>query len=284
MDTNFPFVSICTPTFNRRPFIPALIKSIEEQTYPLSHIEWIIVDDGNDPIEDLVKHLSYVTYLRYEQKITLASKRNIMNSFAKGEFIVYMDDDDYYPPTRIYHGVTSLINNPQYLIAGSSELLIYYSHLREIWKLKSFGRNHSTAATFVFRKELLNITKFNEQQEISEEKFFLKNYTIPLLQLDPLQTILVFSHILNTFDKKKLIKNGVNIEKTGHKAENIIRDKAAQDFYTIYLTKHLMYYKYIYLPKCLVKHNQEITPNENTTKLRRPSIPRHGTNIKLQFK
>ena len=277
MDDNYPFVSICTPTFNRRPFIPTLIKCIENQTYPLSNIEWIIIDDGTDPIEDLVKHLTYVTYVRYERKMTLASKRNIMNSFAKGEYIVYMDDDDYYPPQRVYEGVTSLINNPQYLIAGSSELLIYYSHLNEIWKLGSFGRNHSTAATFIFRKELLKLTRFNEKQEVSEEKFFLKNYSIPLLQLDPLKTILVFSHSLNTFDKKKLIKNGVNITKTNYKADDIITDEFIQHFFIRDLSNHLMYYKHVYLPN---KENT-LQPDRGNNGFRK--TPGYGQ-MKLQFR
>ena len=30
----YPFVSICTPTFNRRPFIPIIIKCFENQNYP----------------------------------------------------------------------------------------------------------------------------------------------------------------------------------------------------------------------------------------------------------
>jgi glycosyltransferase involved in cell wall biosynthesis len=43
-----PFVSICTPTFNRRPFILNLIKCVDSQTYPKDKMEWIIVDDGTD--------------------------------------------------------------------------------------------------------------------------------------------------------------------------------------------------------------------------------------------
>ena len=42
---------------------------------------------------------------------------------------------------------------------------------------------------------------------LAEEKHFLKNYTIPFVQLDPMKTILVFSHNHNTFDKKKLLDN-----------------------------------------------------------------------------
>ena len=54
--TNKPFVSICTPTFNRRPFFPYIIKCIEYQDYPKDKLEWIIIDDGTDKIKDLVSH------------------------------------------------------------------------------------------------------------------------------------------------------------------------------------------------------------------------------------
>ena len=57
-----PFVSICTPTFNRRPFIAAMIKCFEQQDYPKDRMEWIIIDDGTDKIGDLVKHIPQVKY------------------------------------------------------------------------------------------------------------------------------------------------------------------------------------------------------------------------------
>ena len=40
--------------------------------------EWIIIDDGTDPIGDLVSHIPTVNYIRYETKLTLGNKRNIM--------------------------------------------------------------------------------------------------------------------------------------------------------------------------------------------------------------
>ena len=42
---------------------------------------------------------------------------------------------------------------------------------------------------------------------MAEEREFLKNYTVPFVQLDPLKTILVFSHSHNTFDKRTLLEN-----------------------------------------------------------------------------
>ena len=37
-----PTVSICTPTFNRRPFVPVMIKCFEHQTYPKNKIEGLL--------------------------------------------------------------------------------------------------------------------------------------------------------------------------------------------------------------------------------------------------
>ena len=266
MEDKFPFVSICTPTYNRRPFIPSLIKSIQQQRYPVNKLEWIIVDDGPDSIEDLVKDIPIVRYVRYNTKITLGHKRNVMNSLAKGDYIIYFDDDDYYPPTRIYHAINTLLINTSISIVGSSELLIYYNHLKEIWKFGSAGRYHSTAATFAFHRRLLNITKFDDNDEGGEEKTFLKGFTIPLIQLNPIQTILVFSHLFNTFDKKLLLNNGSNIRKTLYHPIHIIEGDQNKKFYLHDMTTLLTFYKYTFLPRLsyIKKNDTQIIPNNTT--------------------
>ena len=59
-------VSICTPTYNRRAFIPTLIKCFLAQDYPRDLMEWIIVDDGEDCVEDMLKDIPCVKYFRVE--------------------------------------------------------------------------------------------------------------------------------------------------------------------------------------------------------------------------
>jgi hypothetical protein len=54
---------------------------------------------------------------------------------------------------------------------------------------------------------LLEQTRYEDHAALAEEKAFLKNYTVPFVQLDPLKTILVFSHEHNTFDKRRLLEN-----------------------------------------------------------------------------
>ena len=210
MNNNYPFVSICTPTYNRRPFFYNMTEIFNNQDYPKEMLEWIIVDDGTDSIEEIVKtsNIPEIKYIRVETKMSLGKKRNYMHTFCKGDIIIYMDDDDYYPPNRVSHAVKTLLDNPNNLIVGASEIYAYFKNLDKVIQLGPYYENHATAATFAFRKELLNTCSYSEEQEICEEQNFLKNFTIPLVQLDPIKTILVFPHIHNTVDKYNVYKDG----------------------------------------------------------------------------
>jgi NACalpha-BTF3-like transcription factor len=208
-NSSYPFVSVCTPTFNRRPFIPMAIKCFQEYDYPKDRMEWIIIDDGTDKIEDLVKDIPQVKYFKYDRQMILGKKRNLMHEKASGDFIVYQDDDDYYPPERISYGIKLLQDNPQAMLAGNSTIFLYFKHINQMYRFGPYGPNHATAGTFIFRKELKN-NKYDDFKALAEEKDFLKDYTVPVIQMDPLKSILVFSHEHNTFDKRKLLANAPN--------------------------------------------------------------------------
>jgi glycosyltransferase involved in cell wall biosynthesis len=227
---HLPLVSICTPTFNRRPFINNIIQCYKNQTYPQVRMEWIIIDDGNDKVKDLFQasDIRTLRYFEYDQKMPLGQKRNIMHSHARGDIIVYMDDDDYYPPERVEHAVDMLTNNPQALCAGASEIYVYFKGMDKMIQCGPYGPNHATAGTFAFKKELLLQTKYEDHAAIAEERAFLKDYTIPFVQLDPLKTILVFSHEHNTFDKRKMFEQNQDprfFKESGKVVNNFIRQK-----------------------------------------------------------
>jgi glycosyltransferase involved in cell wall biosynthesis len=268
--TQMPLVSVCTPTFNRRPFVPAMLQCFAHQTYPRDRMEWVIIDDGTDPIEDLVASHPCVKYFRLEEKISLGKKRNLMHEKARGDIIVYMDDDDYYPPERVSHAVDTLLDHRNrktgIKLAGSSEMCIYFKSGerssphpssepfpldsenlgpssserrgagRNAWhvvprcqmvQFGPYGPNHATAATFAFWKELLTDLNlaYDETACLAEERAFLRGYTVPMAQLDPMKVILVFSHEHNTFDKRMLLAN------MGHPNSGMrVSAKAVTDF------------------------------------------------------
>jgi glycosyltransferase involved in cell wall biosynthesis len=242
---DLPFVSICTPTFNRRPFIPFAIKCFMHQDYPKDKMEWIIIDDGTDKIEDLVCDISHVKYFKYDEKMSLGKKRNLMHEKSKGDIIVYMDDDDYYPQQRVSHAVNMLQTHPNALCAGSSEIYIWFKHINQMYQFGPYGPNHATAGTFAFKRELLKDHKYDDHAALAEEKAFLKNYTVPFVQLEPKKTILVFSHIQNTFDKKKLLANGENQfqKRSPRTVDEFIKEPEMKEFYMETIEKLLENYK-----------------------------------------
>jgi len=222
-------VSVCTITFNRRPFIQTMIRCFQSQDYQ-GELEWIIIDDGTDPIGDLVSSIPQVKYIRLDTKHTIGKKRNMSHTLSKGDILVYMDDDDYYPPNRISHAVESLIAS-EALCAGSSKIHVYFDHINQIIEFGPYGPNHATAGTFALKRELLKHTSYDESATMGEEKHFLKNYTIPLVQLDPMKTILVVSHIHNTFDKKKLLKPSKVVRGTTLHMSDFIQDSIILTFF-----------------------------------------------------
>ena len=251
LSNNLPFVSVCTPTFNRRPFIEMMIACFDSQDYPKDRMEWIIIDDGTDSVEDLVASHPNVKYFRYNNKLSLGKKRNIMHDKTKGDIIVYMDDDDYYPPDRVSHAVNMLTTHPTAVCAGSSEMYIYFNDRKRMVQFGPYGKDHATAGTFAFKRQLLKQTRYNEDACLAEERDFLKGYTIPFVQLDPMKTILVFSHSHNTMDKRKLLDN---IEIVGHPDSqyakyssktlgDFIKDDKVVKFFTEEMEKRLAAYE-----------------------------------------
>jgi glycosyltransferase involved in cell wall biosynthesis len=232
-----PFVSVLTPTFNRRRFLPSLIECYKAQTYPKDRMEWIILDDGEDCVRDifegpLVAGIVNLRYIRKEPKLLIGLKRNILNVEAKGDILVAMDDDDYYCPERVAHVVKKFAANPKIELAGSSELYMYYSDIKKIYKLGPYGPNHATNGTMALRKSYALSHKYDETVTHAEERSFLDNYSHPMIQLDPFKVMLVMSHSQNTFDKRKLRENpSPYVTPTGMGIEAFIKSSKLRAFF-----------------------------------------------------
>ena len=132
-------------------------------------MEWIIVDDGTDSIEDLVisSGIEQIKYFRQEKKMALGEKRNFMHSKVKGTIIVYMDDDDYYPPERVSHAVETLTKNREAMCVGASEIYVYFKHIQQMYQSGPYGPNHATAGTFAFRTDLLKTHRYEDHAALA---------------------------------------------------------------------------------------------------------------------
>lgn len=235
VSTEFPTISIVTPTYNRRKFIPWLIKCIKEQSYPAERIEWLVFDDGTDRVRDLLEpHMKSmnIRYFTSDTKMNIGAKRNRLHKEARGEVIVVFDDDDYYPPQRISHAITRLRQAKTQLV-GSSRNHLFFTDDKSIWEVGPYAPNHGTFGTFAFTKKLAKETECDESVTFAEEVSFTKRYSIPLGQLDPMKTMLVLCHTENTFNKSKLRNEGSPVVKRiSVKINAVIKNKEMRDFYS----------------------------------------------------
>lgn len=96
-----PCVSVITITRDRRKMFPLAVYNWKNFFYPRNKLEWIIVDDSktdeleNDILDLLRKDFS-VRYIHIKNPLPIADKRNYAVKQAKYEYIMNMDDDDYY--------------------------------------------------------------------------------------------------------------------------------------------------------------------------------------------
>lgn len=87
-------VSVIIPCYNTAHFLNQAIESALNQTY--KNVEVIVVDDGSDDNtkEVCATFQNKVKYVRVE-RVGLSAARNIGVQFCKGDFVIFLDADDY---------------------------------------------------------------------------------------------------------------------------------------------------------------------------------------------
>jgi glycosyltransferase involved in cell wall biosynthesis len=199
-------------------------------------MEWIVYDDGQEEVRDLFEaqrsNLPKLLFIWSDEKMTLGEKRNRLNKEAKGDILVAMDDDDFYFPDRVEEAVKAIQRNPGVHLAGSSEVYMYFTDTKDIWKAGPYFKGHATNGTMAWTKAYAKSHTYDETVAFSEEKSFLDNYKNPLIQLNPKTVMLVMSHSDNTFDKTELrTETNPLLVKTPLKMKDFIKDPELYSFF-----------------------------------------------------
>lgn len=203
-----PTVSIVTVTqYSRRECLANLSMLIHLQAYK-NIIEWVIVE-GSPVKEDSIKNAKLIREMKSDIPINfigwcagqpLSDLRNAGNEASRGEIIVCMDDDDYYPPTRVTHAVYRLQNSTA-LIAGCSPAYIYFYSTGQFFQYRNFCDTHSTNNCLAYKRAYLQGHQYAPGLSKAEESSFTDEFSEPMVQLDPAKTIVISGHAKNTVDK-----------------------------------------------------------------------------------
>ena len=204
-ESDLPPVSVITLTRDRRSFIPLAKYCFLAQTYPEHLIEWVIVDDGKDPIKALVADLPNVTYILLDEPLSIGVKRNLAISKAKHDILVMMDDDDVYPNNSILARVAHMLAEPKKDCIFSTMLPCY-----EIHETKSFMNvppmtldmsKRVSEATLCFTRQFWQERGFPDQQ-IAEGDAFIHGREQMCREFSPQDVIVSLSHKKTTSSRK----------------------------------------------------------------------------------
>ena len=166
-----PLVSCIMPTANRRAFVPQALRCFARQTY--ENRELIVLDDGSDPVQDLVPADPRILYRRAHAKSSIGAKRNQACEMARGDIIAHWDDDDWMADWRLTYQVNALAANPQSSACGLSSL--YFCHRRGdrawLYAHPPGDRTWIAGATMCYRKSLWRQYRFQEINEGEDTRF-----------------------------------------------------------------------------------------------------------------
>ena len=127
-----PLVSVIIPVYNTSKYLRQCINSILSQT--LEDIEIICVDDGStddsfEIISDIAMNDTRVRIFQQENKGSGAA-RNYGITESIGEFVAFMDSDDWYPSKDVLETLYNLCTEFKVSIAGGS-LLVWDNEIKE---------------------------------------------------------------------------------------------------------------------------------------------------------
>jgi glycosyltransferase involved in cell wall biosynthesis len=122
--TEFPLVSIVTPSFNQVDFIEETILSVIHQDYP--NIEYIVIDGGStDGSQEIIeRYADHMAFWTSEPDKGQADAINKGFKRATGEIVAWLNSDDLYMAGAIREAVEALNANPQMGLVYGDGLMI----------------------------------------------------------------------------------------------------------------------------------------------------------------
>jgi hypothetical protein len=155
-----PLVSCIMATANRPELVPKAVEYFQRQEYP--SLELVIVDNGREPVDQVIPDDPRIRYVRPAKALTLAATHNLACELASGEIICHWDDDDWMAAWRVSYQVQDLLRGGEETICGLSTLLFYDPMARRAWRYQypETARPWLSGATFCYRKKFWEQHRF----------------------------------------------------------------------------------------------------------------------------
>ena len=140
-------VSIVIPTYNRKAFERLIEYNINSQDY-FNIIEIIVLDDSDIDRPLCIRSVIPIRYYTVP-RMTIGMKRNCGVKLAHGDYICFIDTDDFYAPDYISYSIFEMETNNK-TIAGSADMNMWDG--KQFYKQRCMFLHLLNEATMVFKK------------------------------------------------------------------------------------------------------------------------------------
>ncbi|MDA8985312.1 glycosyltransferase [Candidatus Pelagibacter sp.] len=113
---NSPLISIVIPTYNHAKFIGKALKSVLDQTY--KNWEAIVIDNhSTDQTKQILDNYTdpRIKYFKINNNGIIAKSRNLGIKKATGEWIAFLDSDDWWTEDKLEICFNNIINNIDFI-------------------------------------------------------------------------------------------------------------------------------------------------------------------------
>ena len=204
-ESDLPGVTIVTPTKDRLKFMELCAGCIESQCYPKDKLEWIIIDDGKDTCEELVKHIPFAKHVIELSGKSIAWKRNRGAELASFPVIVHVDDDDIYPPNSILFRVSMMLRAKKQAVfcttLPSYDIANYISFVN-VPPMRLPQSMRVSEATMAYTKQFWEEHKFDDEVKIAEGNTFIQGREHMCSELSPQEIIVSLVHPKTTSSRR----------------------------------------------------------------------------------
>lgn len=194
MNSNYikGLVSVVMPTYKRFDKLPRAIESVLNQTY--STLELLLVNDNDpdDKFTEYVKEISkkYLSDTRFklilqDKHINGAVARNIAINHAKGEYIAFLDDDDWWEHNKLEEQVKTLSKLDNSWGGVSCKFKLYDINLNIIGKTRKYRDGYIYKDILFLQSDVATSTLLLRRSALDETGYFdeklLRNQDLQLL-------------------------------------------------------------------------------------------------------
>ena len=160
-------VSVIIPVYNNSPYLDKCIESVLKQTY--KKLEIIIVDDHStdNSLEVILKyHDKRIKVVKLRKNSGAAIARNKGTELATGDYICYLDSDDYWAYDKVERQVKYMRDNDRAFIYGD---YVYCNNgsFKRVYVPKKITYKDLLKNTAIFTSTVMFNMKYIEKKDIS---------------------------------------------------------------------------------------------------------------------